>query len=227
MPSAAPVAIESPAPEPRQPLRAAELVAMAGLAALMVAATGLAWWPIGWVEVAGFVTGGVCVWLTVREHVANFPVGLANNAAFLLLFWQGRLFADAGLQIVYFGLGVYGWWNWLHGGTGRGPLTISRIPRAEILFFLLVIPLATWLLRLALIAVQGAAPFLDALTTVLSLVAQTLLCRKRLEHWLVWMAADVIYVPLYLSRQLPLTAALYFVFLVMCVIGWRQWRRAT
>jgi nicotinamide mononucleotide transporter len=87
------------------------------------------------------------------------------------------------------------------------------------------LPLATWGLREILIVVNGAAPFLDAFTTVLSLGAQYLLCRKRFENWYFWIAADVIYVPLYISRDLPLTAVLYAVFLVMCLIGVRQWRR--
>lgn len=54
-------------------------------------------------EAWGFVTGGVCVWLVVREHVLNWPVGLANNVFFFVLFLQGRLFADMGLQVMYFG----------------------------------------------------------------------------------------------------------------------------
>jgi nicotinamide mononucleotide transporter len=74
-----------------------------------------------------------------------------------------------------------------------------------------------------LVALHDAAPFLDALTTVLSLVAQYLLCRKRLENWIVWIVVDAIYVPLYLSRHLHLTALLYAVFLVMCVYGLRAW----
>jgi nicotinamide mononucleotide transporter len=73
--------------------------------------------------------------------------------------------------------------------------------------------------------VQGAAPFWDALTTVLSLAAQYLLSRKRFENWFLWIAADIIYVPLYFSRALPLIAVLYFVFLVMCIVGLMEWAR--
>jgi nicotinamide mononucleotide transporter len=90
------------------------------------------------------------------------------------------------------------------------------------------IPSGTWILREILLAVNGAAPLWDAVTTVLSLAAQYLLCRKRLENWIFWIAADIVYVPLYLSRALPLTAVLYGVFLLMCVVGvrdwWRKWR---
>jgi nicotinamide mononucleotide transporter len=174
-------------------------------------------------EVLGFVTGGFCVWLAVREHVATWPIGIANNAFFFVLFWQGRLFADAWLQVVYMALGVYGWWTWLRGGSQAAPRKITRTLSSEWLGIVVVVPLAVWGLREVLIAVQGAAPFWDSLTTVLSLAAQFLMCRKRLEHWFIWIAADLIYIPLYLSRDLALTAVLYFVFLVMCVVGLRQW----
>jgi nicotinamide mononucleotide transporter len=86
------------------------------------------------------------------------------------------------------------------------------------------IPLATFALREVLLRVNGAAPFWDSLTTVLSLAAQYLLCQKRIENWFIWIAADLIYIPLYFSRHLPLTAVLYMVLLTMCVIGQAQWR---
>jgi nicotinamide mononucleotide transporter len=130
---------------------------------------------------------------------------------------------------VYFGLGIYGWLNWIFGGESRTALRITRTTRIEWLALGAAVPLFTWGLREVLIAVNGAAPFWDALTTVLSLAAQYLLCRKRLENWLFWIAADVIYIPLYLSRHLPLTSVLYGVFLTMCLFGvrtwWRNWRK--
>lgn len=206
-----------------QPMEAGTLLVVS---VLVLLASYRAWWPIGIAEAWGFVTGGACVWLVVREHMWNWPVGLANNGFFFVLFLEGRLFADMGLQVIYFGLGVYGWLNWLFGGENHSVLRISRATRVEWLVLLGATPLGTWGLREILIATSGAAPFWDALTTVLSLAAQYLLCRKRFENWFFWIAADVIYIPLYLSRHLPLTAVLYTVFLAMCLIGVREWSRS-
>ena len=130
------------------------------------------------------------------------------------------------LQVVYFGLGVYGWLNWLFGGENRSALRISRTSRMEWAVLAIAIPGCTLGLREILLAVNGAAPFWDSLTTVISLAAQYLLCRKRLENWYLWIAADLIYVPLYVSRSLPLTGVLYAVFLAMCVAGLREWHRS-
>lgn len=196
------------------------------ISALVLAASYQAWWSIGVAEAWGFVTGGVCVWLVVREHVWNWPVGLANNVFFFVLFLHGRLYADMSLQILYFGLGIYGWLNWIFGGTNRCSLKISRTTRVEWVVLVVTIPLGTWGLCEILLRVNGAAPLWDSLTTVLSIVAQYLLCRKRFENWAFWIAADLVYVPLYLSRKLPLTAILYAVFLLMCVVGVREWRRS-
>lgn len=207
-------------------LKPLEVVTIFAVSTLVLLASYQAWWSINATEAWGFVTGGICVWLVVREHLWNWPIGLANNVFFFVLFLQGRLFADMGLQVVYFGLGVYGWLNWLFGGENHSVLKVSRTTRIEWLALLGAIPLCTWGLREILIAVNGAAPFWDALTTVLSLAAQYLLCRKRFENWFFWIAADVIYVPLYFSRHLPLMAVLYAVFLAMCLVGVREWNRS-
>lgn len=203
-----------------------ELLVASVAAALVVAASYLGWWAISVTEAWGFATGGVCVWLVVREHLWNWPIGLANNAVFFVLFLQSRLYADMGLQVIYFGLGLYGWWNWLYGGANRTGLRVTRTTQTEWLILLVAIPAGTWALQEVLVRLNGAAPFWDSLTTVLSLAAQYLLCRKRLENWLLWIAADVVYVPLYLSRQLPLTALLYALFLVLCLAGIRVWSRS-
>lgn len=210
---------------PRLGLEPLELAAMLGISVLVLGASYQGLWPITITEAWGFVTGGACVWLVVRESIWNWPVGLANNVFFFVLFLRGRLFADMGLQVVYFGLGVYGWLNWRSGGARLTALPISRTTRIEWLALAAAVPLATAGLREVLLAASGAAPFWDALTTVLSLAAQYLLSRKRLENWAFWIAADIVYVPLYLSRGLPLTALLYGVFLLMCLFGVRAWWR--
>src|SRR5262245_22157403 len=93
-------------------LRPVEVAAMIGISAVMVAASQFHWWKLSLDEVLGFVTGGACVWLVVREHMWNWPLGLANNVVFFFLFLEKRLFADMWLQVVYFVLGIYGWMHW-------------------------------------------------------------------------------------------------------------------
>lgn len=177
-------------------------------------------------ELAGFITGAACVWLTVKAHIANFPVGLANDAFFLVLFLAAGLYADSGLQVVYLVLGVIGWWQWLHGGENRGRLDAGRAAVSELAVLAVLVVLVTWGLTVLLRSVNDVAPFWDALTTALSLAAQWLLNTKKLQNWYFWIAADLIYIPLYGVKHLWLTAVVYLVFLAMCFRGYAEWRRA-
>ncbi len=195
------------------------------ISAALLACAWEKWLPLDLTEAFGFATGAICVWLITRGNIWNWPVGLANNVVFALLFWKARLFADFGLQGVYFAMGIWGWWQWLHGGANREALQVSRTRKTEWLAIALFLTAGTWGLRELLIAVNGSAPFWDALTTTLCLAAQYLLCRKRLENWWLWITADLIYVPLYVSRGLPLTAILYAGFIGLCIVGLKRWKR--
>src|SRR5262249_8442301 len=160
-----------------------------------------------------FVTGAACVWLTVAARVANFPVGIANSAFFLVLFLSARLYADAGLQVVYIALGFAGWWQWRHGAAGReqvaGTRAWARLPGR----CFACVCAAPWGLTLLLGWASDVAPFWDALTTAVSLAAQFLLNLKRIENWAFWMVADIVYIPLYAVKRLDLTAIVYVLFL--------------
>jgi nicotinamide mononucleotide transporter len=179
-----------------------------------------------WTEVLGFVTGLITVWLAVVGRVETFPVGIINNAFFLVLFIRAGLYADAGLQVVYAALSALGWWAWLRLGPRRTALAVTGASTALLIATAAGVALATAALVPVLRAAHGSAPFLDALTTSMSLGAQALLSLKKLENWVLWMAVDLVYIPLYASRGLHLTALVYAVFLVMCVVGLRGWRRA-
>jgi nicotinamide mononucleotide transporter len=180
--------------------------------------------PLGLTETPGFVTGAVGVWLTVKENIWSWPIGIANSAFFVALFFDARLFADMGLQLIYIALGFLGWYCWLRGGADRTILRVSRASTATLLTLAALVVVATGGLTLFLRSIGDTAPVLDALTTTLSLAAQYLLTRKLLESWYVWIAADIIYIGLYSSRELYLTAALYALFLGLCVLGLRGWR---
>lgn len=193
---------------------------------LLVAAAWQQWIPFDLVEMLGFVTGGWTVWLTVKENIWSWPIGIANAAFFLVLFLRSNLFADAGLQVVYIVLGVLGWYWWLYGGAQKTQLRIEHVGTKTVLVLSTLAIICTWFMTIRLTHMQDAAPFWDALTTVLSLVAQYLLTKKYLENWYVWMFVDVIYVALYGYKGLYLTAFLYFIFFCMCVRGLIEWKRA-
>ncbi len=179
------------------------------------------------VEWLGVITGVVTVWLAAKNHIANWPIGIANSAFFLALFWPKRLYADSGLQVVYIVLGFYGWWGWKFGGKERTELPISRTPRREF----------AWLIPAAVSTFVGIAaalqqwtdsdvPYWDAFPTTASLVAQYLLTRRYLANWAVWIfGANLPFMALYVYKGLSLIAALQIVFIALSVQGWIAWRK--
>ncbi|SCL37177.1 nicotinamide mononucleotide transporter [Micromonospora rhizosphaerae] len=188
--------------------------------AFSIAGTGTTW-----AELLGFATGVVNVWLVARQHIANWPIGIANVLLLMLLFWTAGLYADAGLQIVYVALGLYGWWHWLFGGERRSRLTVARTGQREwwaLAVAGVVLTGGLWLLLDR--ATDSTVPLADAVTTALSLLATYGQTRKLVESWWLWIAADLIYIPLYAYKGLWLTAGLYLIFLGLCVVGLRAWR---
>jgi len=180
--------------------------------------TGLEFW--------GFVTGAACVWLAVKENVWNWPISIINDALYLVVFFHSKLYADSLLQIFFISVGIYGWWAWLYGGTRHTELQAGRTtPRQAAIYAAALIASTAGIYFLLHRYTDSNVPFWDAITTALSLVAQYMLGRKLLENWLVWILADTIYIAVYIYKHLYLTSLLYLVFLIMCVAGWKRWKR--
>ena len=192
----------------------------------LLAASSWKWIPISLTEVLGFITGAVCVLLVIEQNIWNFPIGIANNIFFIILFLSSRLYGDMALQVVYIALGAIGWYQWLYGGEHRTKLHVSHTSVREAAILIVLGALATAGMREYFLRINDSAPFLDALTTVLSLVAQYLLNYKRIENWYVWITADVLYVWLYVQKDLHLTAVLYAIFISMCITGLWSWSKA-
>jgi len=177
------------------------------------------------IETLGVLAGVVAVWLTVRENVWCWPIGLVNVLLFIVVFYRARLYADMGLQVVYVALCLYGWWAWLHGGSGAGPLAVGRTP-PRWRWGLLGAGIVAWVGLAFFLAgyTDAALPWWDSATTSFSLVAQYMQARKWLGNWLVWIAVDVVYVGIYIVKGLYPTAVLYAMFLLLAIAGWRAWR---
>lgn len=179
---------------------------------------------IEWIAAA---FGVVSVFLSVRENVWSWPTAIVNTALYVLVFRDAKLYADMGLQVVYIAISLYGWYHWLHGGTGDGVLRVSRIRRHELLYLPVLAVAGTLTIGTLLGRYTDATlPYLDSALTVCSLIAQWLMTRKVLENWMLWVTLDVVYVGLFIHRALYPTALLYAVFLVLAAMGHVQWTRS-
>jgi len=178
-------------------------------------------------EMFAFLTGAVCVWLLVKENIWSWPIGIANNLFYVVVFWWAKLYADMGLQFFYIAISIYGWWNWLHHPAGSKKLNVIRIGGREATALFLIGLGSTgglyWFLRRF---TDSTVPLGDSLTTAMSLVAQYMLSRKHIENWYVWITADIIYIALYAYKQLYLTGLLYLIFMIMCIMGAIQWKKS-
>lgn len=180
---------------------------------------------VSWVEVFGFGTGALCVWLVVVQNIWNWPIGIANNLFFLLLFLDSGLYADSALQIAFAVLGSYGWWRWLSGGPRANQLPVRRSAPGEAVGQAVAGLAGTAVVALVLARfTDSTVPVWDGAVLALSLVATYGQALKLVESWWVWIAVDTISVPLYVAKGLYLTAILYAGFWLLCVVGLRAWR---
>jgi nicotinamide mononucleotide transporter len=177
-------------------------------------------------ELTAFISGLLSVWLTLRMHIANWPVGMFNVVCFAFLFVDAKLYADALLQVAFFVLGAYGWWSWTRTKAMAGSLPVTRASLAELGTVVLLALVFTALAASTLMAwTDSPAPWPDSSVLVLSLLATWAQAKRRIESWLLWIVVDLISIPLYWSRSLPLTAILFAIFLMICIAGLVSWRK--
>jgi nicotinamide mononucleotide transporter len=178
-------------------------------------------------EVVGVITGVLGVWLTTRQKIWCWPVGIVSVACFIVVFFTAKLYGAMVLQGVYVLLLAYGWHAWSRGGGGHEALKVTRVRPglAAALAAVGAVASATGGLWLGA-RTDEALPWLDGFTTSFSLVAQWMQARKLLENWLVWVVVDLAYVGMSLSQGLTLTAGLYSVYIGLAALGFRDWRRS-
>jgi nicotinamide mononucleotide transporter len=178
-------------------------------------------------ELVAVVFGVVSVLLSVKENIWSWPTALVNVALYFALFRLTGLYSDMGLQVVYFVLSVYGWYEWLYGGKGRTALTVSRTS-GKLWAILAGIGVVFWAILGKLTShMPGVAlPYVDAATATTSLIAQYLMTRKLLENWTLWIIVDVVYVGMFIFKGLYLTAGNYAIYLVLAVMGHIAWKKS-
>jgi len=165
--------------------------------------------------------------LAIREHIACWPAAIISAGIYLVLMYQAGLYMISALQLFYIGMAFYGWYSWRHGaGQGRKLRVSSWPPRNHIpvLSLILAAMMANGFVLTRF--TDAAMPYLDSLITWGAIVSTWMVARKILENWYYWFIIDSISVYVYLDRGLYLTALLFVLYLVLIMIGLRQWRRS-
>ncbi len=181
--------------------------------------------PITWTELIAFVLALWMVVCNMRVHALAWPLAIISSLLYFLLFWSGKLYGEASLQLLFVSLSLWGWWQWLRGkGDDGQALRVRRLSPAGLWASLLATLLAWPLLGLFLQhQTDSPVPFWDAFPTVASLLGQWLLARKYQENWGVWVLVNGVSVALFAYKGYWLTVLLYAVFIPMSVAGWRAW----
>jgi nicotinamide mononucleotide transporter len=183
--------------------------------------------PVTWLELVAFVLALAMVLLNIRVNPLGWPLAIVSSLLYFALFWNSRLYGDAGLQIFFAIVAAWGWWQWLRGTATDGTaLRVTWLPArgrwAVVAALALAWPATGLFLRSY---TDTDVPWWDAFPTAASVIGQWLLGRKHVENWAVWLVVNAVSVALFAYKGLWLTVLLYLVFIALSVQGWRAWKR--
>lgn len=177
-------------------------------------------------EIAAVVLGLANITLLVRRNIWNFPFGIAMVTCLSVVLFEKRLYGEAGLQVFFAVVQVYGWILWTRAGGTDDKVAVGWMGWPSRLAWLVFIVVAAAALGMLMHRYTDAAmPYPDATITAASIAAQFLLSFRRIENWVLWIAIDIGAIALYIARDLHLTAGLYLAFLVLSILGLREWTR--
>jgi nicotinamide mononucleotide transporter len=177
-------------------------------------------------EIAAVLLGIANIILIIRRSVWNYPFAIAMVSIYFFIFREAKLYSDAGLQIFFLAVNLYGWWAWSRNKADAGEIVVERLSLQGLLGWIGGSAAATlgwgWFMSAN---TDASYPFWDAAVAMLSVAGQILMTRRYLENWWWWIAVNIISIPLYWVKDLQLTAGLYALFLALAIAGLIEWRR--
>jgi nicotinamide mononucleotide transporter len=179
-----------------------------------------------WVEFAGFITTAVGIWLTTRRLLICWPVVLAADILYLIVFYRARLLSDALLQIFFILFTLYGWRHWWRGVREDGEVRVVPLPWLPLLIAMAAGMAGSFVLGELAKRLHAALPFLDATLASFSLVGSWWQARKHIANWWLWIVVNLVYIGEYIYKDLWITAVLYAALVILAVLGLRGWQRA-
>lgn len=176
-------------------------------------------------EWIGAITGIYCVYLAAKQNIWNWPVAIISVLAYTVVFFKSQLYGDAGLQIYFLGTCIYGWYFWIK-KKEKNETPVTSLNFKEYTWIIIAIVVLSLLLGLFLKKFTPTnVPYIDGFCTAVSFIAQILMTRKILQNWALWIFVDICYVPLYIYKDLYVTAILYLILLVLAWLGYVDWQR--
>jgi nicotinamide mononucleotide transporter len=184
------------------------------------------WRTTSWVEILAVALAIAYLLLAIRQSLSCWAAAFASSCLFVWVFFGARLYMESVLNGFYAAMAIYGFWAW-RGGKQGGRLNVSRWSgKRNALGFMgvLALSLVSWyfLRRFT----PAARPFVDSMVTWASVFATFLVARKVYENWHWWLVIDSASMYLSFTRRLYLTMLLFALYLLLIVIGMREWRRS-
>ena len=154
-------------------------------------------YPMSWIELIATIAGLFAVWLSAREHIANWGIGLINVVLSGMIFYTLRLYSDFFLQIYFFATGIYGWVLWAarKADTNEKVVTISWLSRVQQIWMVVIISVSTLIIGSmvthlhtwypVLFPAEAAFPYADTLVMTMSIFGNLLLTMKKIESWII------------------------------------------
>ncbi|MCD4665483.1 MAG: nicotinamide riboside transporter PnuC [Bacteroidales bacterium] len=183
-------------------------------------------------ESVAVIFGLFSVWFAKQERILVFPTGIISVLIYVYVCFGIKLYADAGINLFYFIMSVYGWYKWAK-KKEQPVLAITSCNRKDWL-----ISMAMFMLSVIVIIVllkifkqddleywSTNIPYIDTFTTAIFIVAMWLMAMKKLENWILWIIGDVISVPLYAYKGLVFTSFQFTIFLIIAVMGYVAWKK--
>lgn len=183
------------------------------------------------IEITGALLGLLYIFFSIRQHILTWPTGLFASLLYTIVFFRSGFYADMGLQVYYVFISIYGWYFWIIGGKHRITDTGNQVPVKNISrkFLIFSIPVTALIFILILIILlnftQSTVPYMDSMTTALSITATWMLAKKYIEHWLIWVFVDLFSAGLYAYKELWPTVILFLVYTAMAIIGFFEWKK--
>jgi nicotinamide mononucleotide transporter len=184
-----------------------------------------AWRDTSWVEIIAAALAVVYLVLAIRQQISCWVAAFVSSCLYVWVLFGARLYMESALNAFYAAMAIYGFWQWQQ-GRGGAALAVCRWPIARhAAGFLGVIALSAFSYYFLRRFTPAAWPFVDSMVAWSSVFATFLVARKVYENWHWWLIIDSVSLCLYFTRHLYLTTLLFGFYLVLIVIGMRQWRR--